>query len=367
MWRGGSLYSYRNKLSKSVNNVGESIFCDISTGRNKKVLVGCIYRHHSSLKSFVDDFLFKILSNIGNNTCVLLGDFNADLLKIESHEDTIYFYNVLIFNGFRPLILQPTRVTASSATLIDNIFINNMAVSSSGGNITTTISDHFSQFTSLNIQPTKMKNQDRWGRSYRNFDDNEFDKALIEIDWKSLFHDKNCDEKVEIFLKHITCLLDKMAPFKKLSKKEIELKQKPWLTSGILKSMKTRDNLYKKFMLAKDPLRKQNLLRDFKIKRNLITSLVRSSKSEYYKNYFSEHCKNAKKTWEGIRNIIKVSTKNRSLPTKLRDGDKHITDRKDMAQKFTEFYVNIGNMVEKKIPQAQAKKFGAKFNLPFSS
>ena len=40
-----------------------------------------------------------------------------------------------------------------------------------------------------------MKNQDRWGRSYRNFDDNEFDKALIEIDWKSLFHDKNCDEK----------------------------------------------------------------------------------------------------------------------------------------------------------------------------
>ena len=86
-----------------------------------------------------------------------------------------------------------------------------------------------------------------------------------------------------------------MAPFKKLSKKEIELKQKPWLTSGILKAMKSRDNLYKKFMLAKDPLRKQNLLREFKIKRNLITSLIRSSKSEYYKNYFSEHCKNAKK------------------------------------------------------------------------
>jgi len=86
-----------------------------------------------------------------------------------------------------------------------------------------------------------------------------------------------------------------MAPFKKLSKKEIELKQKPWLTSGILKSMKTRDNLYKKFMLAKDPLRKQNLFRDFKTKRNLITSLVRSSKSEYYKKFFSEHCKNAKK------------------------------------------------------------------------
>ena len=49
-------FSFRNKLSKSVNKVGESIFCDISIARNKKLLVGCIYRHHSSLKSFVDDF-----------------------------------------------------------------------------------------------------------------------------------------------------------------------------------------------------------------------------------------------------------------------------------------------------------------------
>ena len=146
-----------------------------------------------------------------------------------------------------------------------------------------------------------------------------------------------------------------MAPLKKLSKKEMEFKQKPWLTSGILKSMKSRDNLYKKFLLAKDPLRKQNLLRDFKTKRNLITSLVRSSKSQYYKTFFNEHCNNAKKTWEGIRNIIKVSTKNRSLPTKLRDGTNHITDLKDMAQKFNEFYVNIGDMVDKKIPQAKSK------------
>ena len=96
-----------------------------------------------------------------------------------------------------------------------------------------------------------------------------------------------------------------MAPFKKLSKKEMEFKQNPWLTAGIFKSMKTRDNLYKKFLIAKDPLRKQNLLRDFKIKRNLITSLIRSSKSQYYKKFFNEHCNNAKKTWEGIRNIIK--------------------------------------------------------------
>ena len=79
--------------------------------------------------------------------------------------------------SFRPLILQPTRVTATTATLIDNIFINDMTVSSTGGNITTTISDHFSQFAALNLEPKKITNQDRRGRSYRNFNHDEFDKS----------------------------------------------------------------------------------------------------------------------------------------------------------------------------------------------
>ena len=96
------------------------------------------------------------------------------------------------------------------------------------------------------------------------------------------------------------------------------------------------------------PLNKQKSFRDFKIKRNIITTLIRDSKSQYYKNYFDENSKNAKKTWDGIREILKVSTKNRSLPTKLKDGKNYVTDVKTMASKFNEFYVNIGNMVEKK-------------------
>ena len=128
----------------------------------------------------------------------------------------------------------------------------------------------------------------------------------------------------------------------------MDLKQNPWLTTGILNSIQARDDIHKKILNAKDPLKRQNLFRDFKIKRNLITTLIRSRKSQYYKDFFAEHTHNVKKTWEGIRNIIKVSNKNRSLPTKMRDGINFITDQKSMAEKFNEFYVNIGNMVEEK-------------------
>ena len=84
------------------------------------------------------------------------GDFNVDLLKIDQHEESNLFYNVLTANGFRPLILQPSRVQRTSATLIDNIFINDMAAKSKGGNLVCSISDHFLQFSSLDIFPKNV-------------------------------------------------------------------------------------------------------------------------------------------------------------------------------------------------------------------
>ena len=43
-----------------------------------------------------------------------------------------------------------------------------------------------------------------------------------------------------------------MAPFRKLTRKEIELQQKPWITQGILKSMNKRDFIYKEFAIESD-------------------------------------------------------------------------------------------------------------------
>ena len=47
------------------------------------------------------------------------------------------------------LILQPTRVTKKSKTLIDNIFFNSLEFVTISGNITHSISDHLIQFVIL--------------------------------------------------------------------------------------------------------------------------------------------------------------------------------------------------------------------------
>ena len=65
------------------------------------------------------------------------------------------YYDLLAYHGFKPLIMQPTRIitkpNGTSATLIDNIFVNDIETRSVGGNITTSCSDHFPQFSILDI------------------------------------------------------------------------------------------------------------------------------------------------------------------------------------------------------------------------
>ena len=47
---------------------------------------------------------------------------------------------------FLPYILQPTRITERSATLIDNIFANSYSMDAISGNLVLDISDHLPQF-----------------------------------------------------------------------------------------------------------------------------------------------------------------------------------------------------------------------------
>ena len=64
--------------------------------------------------------------NQENKTCIIIGDFNIDLLKFELHSATDGFLSTLGSNFFQPYIPQPTRITDHSAALIDNIFLNSI-------------------------------------------------------------------------------------------------------------------------------------------------------------------------------------------------------------------------------------------------
>lgn len=73
-----------------------------------------------------------------------MGDFNIDLLKSESCDYSKQFIEQLFTSSFLPVINKPTRITYHTATLIDNIFTNNInnIRNSKSGVIFSDISDH---------------------------------------------------------------------------------------------------------------------------------------------------------------------------------------------------------------------------------
>ena len=118
-------YIKRDDLAFSRKEIGETVFLEITQKKKKNILIGCLYRHHTDLNHFNSSYLEKLMANINkqkNKPCILMGDFNVNLLALDEHKDTEKFYDIMSSLSFQPLILQPTRVTSASSTLIDNIF-----------------------------------------------------------------------------------------------------------------------------------------------------------------------------------------------------------------------------------------------------
>ena len=90
------------------------------------------------------DTMSDILGKISHLPCYLLGDYNIDLLKHDSHIQTERFLDIMYSNSLVPLICKPTRETETTATLID-VFTNNNNVNDQflQGILTTDISDHY--------------------------------------------------------------------------------------------------------------------------------------------------------------------------------------------------------------------------------
>ena len=121
----------------------------------KNIICGVLYRQHNSPESFLSYFNDTV--ERFNKPVYIAGNLNIDLLKSESCNYAHNFLLSLQSYSFIPLIDKPTRVDGNSATLIDNILVNNTTNLLSTGNIISDISDHFSQFCVMSNILVKRK------------------------------------------------------------------------------------------------------------------------------------------------------------------------------------------------------------------
>ena len=193
------------------------------------------------LIDFNCNYLNKLLYNISKEqkSVFLLGDFNVNLLNYNEHNQTNEFLDPFASNSFRPLNLQPTRITSHSSTVIDNIFSNVIAPDIISGNLTATISDHLPQFLIIpNIFCNISGNKSNiYELDWFKFDQENFilDYFFFFFDWEDLLKtdELNFGNSTRMYLEKISMLLDTYAPLKRINKYKMKLKSKPWITLGL--------------------------------------------------------------------------------------------------------------------------------------
>ena len=141
-------------------------------------------------------------------------------------------------------------------------------------------------------------------------------------------------------------MLDKHAPLTALTRKEKRRKKKPWITPGILASIKTKNKLFKKVFK--------------KISTNSEKEHYKSvSKKNYYQNLLC-NCKSSSKIWSAINEIIdfKNSSNKSKLPHSIVvEGESVKTDSPKFREKLCEYFANIGTIMSQNLPFSKSFSF----------
>ena len=353
------VYKPRNDLNKMLfsSKSLESVFIETIFKHKKNIIVGCIYKHpHMDVSDFNSFYLSPLLSKVSseNKGLVLLGDFNINLLQSDSHSAYSEFLDLLGSFQITPTITLPTRITAQSSTLIDNIFVSLPSYPSfTSGNLTYSLSDHLPQFLLLHNSNHKSNFISKsFHRSWSKFDKARFSHDFNSFNWNEILSlDANSvDESFNSFFTQFSNLLNNHAPIIKLSKRQLKLKSKPWITKDLLTSMKIQDNYFSDFKECSSPGLKHYLHSKYKAYRNRIVSLLRISKKLYYRDFFFSNSRNLKKTWEGVFEIISAKSPKSQDDFNLLLNGKLTSEPELVSEAFNTHFSTIADKLRAKIP-----------------
>ena len=139
--------SYKPPLDLNIHKANQlqSTFAGVINPKRSNIAIGCLWKHPNV------DFLDFKNNDLGQSFEIVFkewkqvflhSEFNIHLLKYNDYQPTNDFLDSLASNSFILYILNPTRITSHSKTLIENIFSNFILPKIIFANITVTMSDH---------------------------------------------------------------------------------------------------------------------------------------------------------------------------------------------------------------------------------
>ena len=221
--RHGLKYKERPDLECPIEKqeLFDNVFIEILNPDDSKnnTLIGTIYRPPgaSTVEGFTDH-LDELLSKISKEKkrVILTGDANINLLKYSQHVPSASFLDMLLSYGMVPKITVPTRVTHSTATLIDHIFVNEgqNVKSSLVGTLETCMSDHYMNFIFLKNESNLTGPKTVTYRPYTEKNIIKLKNALSNQEFHELYSTNDPNTAYDILTSTFIGQLDEIIPEK---------------------------------------------------------------------------------------------------------------------------------------------------------
>ena len=354
--KNGLKYSIRNDLNLHLPYC-EDIWIEVKSTKQSLIL-STIYRHPNSVVANFQDKLCDILLKLENNKTsnVINGDFNINLLNTKNNKVKNYT-NMLTSVGCNSLINSPTRYSSNcTPSLLDHIYTNISNLRKTSGICLYDISHHLPTFLNIDNFQHSIKNKTVYRRSMKHFNLEHFIADLQEhlqnIDVANPISNVNNDSKQ--LISAFEFLLNKHSPLQPLSRQEKRLNEKPWISKCILKSIRTKNKLFRSHYRSND-LNKKLFYKKYL---NKLTHIKYLAKQSYYKNLFKESEGDSYRTWSIIGELIDYKNKKcaSKIPCTIEVNDKMLkTKSVDFLNELCKYFANVGANMNKNLNSIDSK------------
>ena len=316
------------------------------------MILGSMYRPpQSKEKVFLQDYrnLIGSIGDLKDKDLVIGIDHNMDLLKASRHTNTQKFLDYNLEINMLPVITKPTRITNTSATLIDNIFISSkLQKDYESGIIISDLSDHLPTALKLNNVKHDMKQpQTITFRKITPETIKLINEELKEYNWDKILEPLGTDEAFNALQNVLKLHMDKHMPLKTRKVSNKQQKKEAWITKGIERSINKQKQLYTKHI---SNYANETDHRKYKEYRSMLQRVKRKAKMTHYQKKCINFKNETKKLWDVINTIIGKKRNRDSMIESLKINNILTYDANKITDTFCNFFANVGKDYANKIP-----------------
>ena len=285
-----------------------------------------------------------------NPHSIIVGlDHNLDFLKSTKHSGTNDFIHSNLDMGMIPTINKPTRITKSTATLIDNIIISENLCGSYHSNVLINdMSDHMPTICILNsFKTTKKEPISITSRDTRPRNIAALKEHLNTYDWTGLLNSPDIDVNVGTLSNVLHFETELCTPVKSRKINGDQLRCEPWLTAQLKRCIDKSKRLYRASIRKNSTQCDVNTYASYK---KTLRCAIRTAKRLYHNNKCVEYQNNSKKLWQVINEIVgKHRDKSTTLDYLTINGIKEYGAKK-ISNSLAKYFSNVGQQYANKIP-----------------